>query len=84
MIRVNLLAPAGAPAGRRISVPPRHRGAALGILMMLVTGAGVFGWVWQNNRQGTALDAPDLGRAGQACSAARRSDACGACGRPHV
>lgn len=56
MIRVNLLSAAGAPAQPRVWIGPQHRGAALGLVLVLLTGAGVVGWSWNLGRQNAALD----------------------------
>ena len=56
MIRVNLLASsAGAP--QREWLPAEQRSAALGLLMLLVTGLGVAGWWWMLQRDRVHTDA---------------------------
>jgi len=56
MIRVNLIAAAGAPAQPRVLLAPQHRGAAWGVLLLLLTASGVGGWWWELGRETTALD----------------------------
>jgi len=45
MIKVNLLATPGTEAPRQL-IPREQRSAVLGLVMLLITGAGVTGWWW--------------------------------------
>lgn len=56
MIRVNLLSsPAGAP--QREWLPAEQRSAALGLLMLMLTGVGVAGWWWMLQRDRSHAEA---------------------------
>jgi len=50
MIKVNLLATPGAEAPREL-IPREHRSAVAGLVMLLITGAGVTGWWWYLGQQ---------------------------------
>jgi type IV pilus assembly protein PilN len=57
MIKVNLLATAPGAATPREWMPREQRAAALGLLMLLVTGLGVAGWWYYLYSQRSAVEA---------------------------
>jgi len=57
MIKVNLLATAPGAAAEREWVPRGQRSAALGLLMLFVTGFGVAGWWYYLHNERASVDA---------------------------
>jgi Tfp pilus assembly protein PilN len=56
MIRINLAAATGMPAEPRPMIPPHHRGAAWGSLLLAITMMGLGGGWWRLRNEAAALD----------------------------